>query len=165
MNSGCKGKAVVAEENPPRLRAFLDSSVIVAGVGSLTGAAGTVLDLCEAGQIEALVSELVLTEVDRAVSAKLPRFVPRLRAFLWEIKPTLVPDPSPAQVRAAAKLTHVKDAPTLAAAKNGRADYLLYLEKKHFLSLRPGVKFEPPLLIPGEFLRVFERWALALGQG
>lgn len=156
------GKAVaVADASPPRLRVFLDSSVIVAGVGSLAGAAGTVLDLCEAGMVEAVLSELVLTEVDRAVSAKLPRLAPRLRSFLRLIKPTLAPEPNPSQVRASARLTHAKDAPILAAAKAAEADYLLTLDKKHFLSLRPEVKFQPLVLTPGEFLRVFERWARA----
>lgn len=151
----------MAATDRPRLKVFLDSSVVVAGVGSLTGAAGTVLDLCEAGLVEPVLSEQVLLEVDRAVTAKLPGMAPRLRTFLLGLAPALAPEPTAADIRRAQKLTHAKDAPILAAARLAGVDYLLTLDKKHFLVPRAAVKFDPPVLTPGEFLRVFERWALA----
>ena len=143
---------------PIRPRVFLDSSVILAGVGSETGASGTLLDLCEAELVVSVLSKQVVVEVDRAVSAKLPHIAEKLRHFLRHLRPIMVEDPPVEKVRQAVKRVHHKDAPILAAAAEAKVDYLITLDKKHFLRARQKQKFDPPVLTPGEFLRIFEMW-------
>ncbi|MBW1704015.1 MAG: PIN domain-containing protein [Deltaproteobacteria bacterium] len=150
----------IQQTHKSRLEVFLDSSAIVAGIASETGASGAVLDLCEAELVVPVISKQVVVEVDRAISNKLPFLVEKLRVFLLELRPIMVEDPSAEAIRRAAHLTHEKDAAILAAAQAAGVDYLLTLDKKHFLNPRQKIKFEPPVLTPGEFLRVFEKWAL-----
>jgi len=55
-----------------RWKVFLDTSALIAGIVSATGAAREVLRLCEAGVVKPLVSRQVLTEADRNLSANCP---------------------------------------------------------------------------------------------
>ncbi len=141
-----------------RLEVFLDSSVILAGLGSETGASGVVLDLCEAELMVPIISKQVVTEVDRAVSTKLPQLADRFRHYFRETCFVMMEDPPLEKVRQAAQQVHVKDAPILAAAQIANADYLVTLDKKHFLNACEEAQFVPPVLTPGELLRVFEKW-------
>lgn len=143
-----------------RLKVFLDSSMIVAGICSESGASGAVLDLCEAGLVEPVISQQVVIEVDRTISAKLPLLAERLRAFIIRMGASMVEDPPIEAVRRAREKIHEKDAPIFAAAKQAGVDYLLTLDKKHFLNPRRKIKLDPPVLTPGEFLGKFEEWAM-----
>ena len=64
-----------------KIKAFIDTSVLIAGVASLTGASAAVLDLCEAESIQMVISRQVLVEADRNFSAKLPGLVNQLTNF------------------------------------------------------------------------------------
>ena len=140
-----------------RWRVFLDTSAVIAGVISQTGAAREVLRLCEAGVVETLVSTQVLTEADRNLSEKLPGLVANYRLVIRSIAPTLVDDPSRADVSRLAGVIHSNDVPILAAAIAAEADYLVTWNTKHFhrQTVRRAVRFE--IVTPGEFLLAFRR--------
>src|SRR3989338_1676288 len=104
-------------------RVFLDTSALIAGLISQTGAAREVLRLCEAGVVEPMVSRQVLTEADRNLSEKLPALVADYRLFIRQMSPVLLEDPSRKDVLKAARVIHHNDAPIPAAAANGDADY------------------------------------------
>ena len=108
-----------------RWRVFLDTSALIAGLISTTGAAREVLRLCEAGVVEPLVSRQVLTEADRNLSGKLPALIPDYHQLIRRMSPVLIADPPKKAVVEAAKVVHHKDAPILAAAISGEADYLI----------------------------------------
>ena len=137
----------IQENRRNRLKVFLDSNIILAGIGSETGASGTVLDLCEAELVVPVISKQVVVLVEK------------LRGFLGGLHPIMIEDPPVEEVRKAGKQVHEKDAPILAAAKVANVDYLVTLDKKHFLNARQEVEFVPPVLTPGELLRVFEKWS------
>ena len=137
----------------PTVRVFIDTSVLIAGLASERGASGAVLDLCETGVVEMIISRQVLVEADRNLSAKLPALVDSFRRFIKSLEPLMVEDPPRGLVQKAAKMIHLKDAPILAAAQTAQADYLVTLDKKHFLKTRDEMKFSPPVLTPEEFLR------------
>ena len=71
---------------------FLDTSALIAGIVSPTGAAREVLRLCEAGAVELLVSRQVLTEADRNLSAKLPALVPDYRHLMHLTAACILPE-------------------------------------------------------------------------
>ncbi len=48
-----------------KIKVFIDTSVLIAGVASLTGASAAVLDLCEAESIQMVISRQVLVEAER----------------------------------------------------------------------------------------------------
>jgi predicted nucleic acid-binding protein len=55
----------------PWIKVFIDTSVLIAGLASVTGGSATVLDLGEAGVIKLVISRQVLVEADRNVTAKI----------------------------------------------------------------------------------------------
>lgn len=140
-----------------RWRVFLDTSALIAGLISQTGAAREVLRLCEAGVIETLVSTQVLTEADRNLSDKLPALVADYRLLIQSIAPTLVDDPAPSEVSRLRGVIHANDAPILAAAIAAEADFLVTWNTKHFHqpSVRRVVRFQ--IVTPGEFLVAFRK--------
>ena len=126
-------------------------------MASVTGASAAVLDLCEAEILQMVVSRQVLVEADRNFSAKLPNLVMQFRRFLQNLAPLMVEDPPAKAVEKAASLVDRKDAAILAAAMESEVDYLITLDKKHFL--KREVRNNIPLIVctPAEFLRTFER--------
>ena len=86
-------------------------------------------------------------------SPKLPGLVDSFRSFVKDLGPLMVEDPPFELVEEAAKMVNSKDAPILAAAQRARADYLVTLDKKHFLKARHKLEFSPPVVTPEEFLR------------
>lgn len=151
--------------NPsPLIKVFIDTSVLIAGVASVTGASSSVLDLGEAGLLKLVISRQVLIEADRNLTAKLPRMADRFRRYLQRLAPVLGEDPSPAEIESAASMVHPKDASILAAAQKAQADYLITLDKKHFLSGKINHPGRLRIVSPGEFLRHFEKDYLDPGK-
>src|SRR5215510_4356619 len=96
---------------------FLDSSALVAGVLSETGAAHVLLMLGENEDILLTVSEMVIFESERAITRKSPRNVPHLRNAIAAANLTIVRDPSNKEVQANLYLINdPNDVPILMAA-------------------------------------------------
>jgi predicted nucleic acid-binding protein len=140
-----------------RWKVFLDTSALIAGVVSATGAAREVLRLGEARVIDLVVSRQVLTEADRNISSKLPTVLADYRMLLERLALQIVEDPSAQGVREAARVIHHKDAPILAAARQAGADYLVTWNTRHVhtVSVRAFAPFA--VMTPGEFLQAFCR--------
>ena len=141
-----------------RIKVFIDSNVLIAGVASVTGASAAVLDLCEAEILQMVVSRQILVEADRNFSAKLPNLVIQFRRFIQNLAILMVEDPPAKAVERAAGLIDRKDAAILAAAMESEVDYSITLDKKHFL--KQEVRHNIPIIVctPAEFLRTFERF-------
>jgi putative PIN family toxin of toxin-antitoxin system len=140
-----------------RIKVFIDTNVLIAGVGSVTGASATVLDLCEAESIQMVISRQVLVEADRNFSAKLSGLVAQFRQFIQNLAPVMVEDPPIKAVDKAAALVARKDAAILAAAIEAKVDYLITLDKKHFLKKKFQPNFPIEVCSPADFLKIFER--------
>lgn len=138
-----------------RWRVFLDTSALLAGIISTTGAAREVLRLCEAGIVDVFLSRQVLVEADRNLSEKLPALVEDFRDFMRKMAPVLLDDPSPKEVFRASRVIHHKDAPILAAAIRADVDYLVTWNTRHFhkQSVMKAVRFK--IVTPGDFLVEF----------
>jgi predicted nucleic acid-binding protein len=137
-------------------RVFLDSSALIAGLASPTGASNAILTLAEAEIITLVVSEEVLVEVERNLQEKLPRALPEYRRFLATCPLEKGAVPSGAEVAAARQIIHPDDAPILAAAMALGIDYLVTFNRKHFLD-DPEVARKSHLRLgtPGDFLAWF----------
>ena len=140
----------------PKIKVFVDTSVLISGLASSIGASGAILDLCEAEVIQMVISRQVVLEADRNFSAKLPRLVNRFRQFIEDLKPLMIDDPRPGSVKKAFAIVGRKDASILAAAREGKVDSLVTLDKKHLLSIRARERAGVTVVTPSEFLRVFE---------
>jgi hypothetical protein len=74
--------------------------------------------------------------------------------------PIMVEDPGEDSVKRAAKVVGRKDVSILAAAKESGLDFLITLDKKHFLSPRAKKGAGLPVVTPAEFLQYFENLTL-----
>jgi len=135
-------------------RVFLDASVLIAATASRKGASSVVLDLCGRGLLEALATQQVLREAERNIELKLgDDALLRFYQDIAEAGLSLVDPASPEAMNKYSAIIHPKDVHVLAAAIDGKAAFLLTLDRKHFMTpvLRratPGLE----ILTPGEFL-------------
>ncbi len=140
-----------------KIKVFIDTNVLIAGVNSVTGASATILDLCEARVLQMVISRQALTEADRNFAAKFPQLVGRFRQFMHHLAPLMVEDPTPESMEKAATLVDRKDAPILAAAQNANVDFLVTLDKRHFLNTKTRQNVILKMASPIEFLQSFEK--------
>ena len=133
---------------------FLDSSALFAGIASATGAARVLLLLAESDHIIVTICEQVVTETERAIARKAPQALNDLRQAILASKARILRDPSLEDVMAHLNLiSHPADVPILLAAMQAQVDYLVTLNRKHFMD-DPDVAQQAGLRIgtPGEAL-------------
>lgn len=129
---------------------FLDSSALIAGAISETGAAHVLLQLGESEDILLIISEMVIVESERSIAKKSPRNLNDLRSLIKSAKPRIVHNPSDKEVEANLYLIDdPNDVPILLAAMKAKVDYLATHNRKHFLddpkvAERSGLKIGTP---------------------
>lgn len=133
-----------------RIKVFLDSSVIIASLASITGGSQKVLVLAELGVIIPCVSEDVVSEVIRNVQKKLPGALVHFYA-LFKTLPFRMVDATNSDIEYAKTLINKKDALILAAAIAGKVDWLLSLDK-HFLTTNWKDRLDFIVASPGKLL-------------
>ena len=140
---------------------FLDSSALFADAVSPNGAARMLLLLAEAGLVTITISEQVVAETERAVARKVPQALAYYREALRSTGLRIVRDPSPEEVEAHKNIiAHRADVPIVVAAMKADVDYLVTLNRRHFID-DPGVATRSGLRIgtPGDVLAwVREQW-------
>jgi predicted nucleic acid-binding protein len=118
----------------PKPNIFLDSSALIAGTISETGAAHALLQLGESDDILLTVSEMVIVESERSIAKKSPHNLNDLRALIKKAKLRIVTDPSRREVQTGLYLIDdPSDVPILLAAVKAKVDYLATHNRKHFL--------------------------------
>jgi len=118
----------------PEINLFMDSSALIAGIVSSKCAARALLLLAEGGQITVTISEQVLVETERALARKVPLALSDLRQAILASQSQIVRDPSTDEVSAHPNLiSHPADIPIVLAAMQAKVDYLVTLNRKHFI--------------------------------
>ncbi len=140
-----------------RWAVFLDTSALIAGIISPTGAAHELLRLCEARVVDLVISRQVLTKADRNLSDKLPALVPEYRDLLRHLSPRVIEDPVTEEIERAIEIINRKDAPILAAARKAGVDYLVTWSTRHFHKKSVQDHVACKIVIPGKFLKDFRR--------
>jgi predicted nucleic acid-binding protein len=129
------------------LRVFVDSSVLIAGAGSRSGASRAVLMMAEIGLYNLVLSRQVLDECERNLRRKLPAALPVFAELLANIGPEIVPDPSSEESARWQTVISAKDAPILAAAVLAVPDRVLTLDMKDFtpkVAAKSGLTIQTP---------------------
>jgi predicted nucleic acid-binding protein len=137
-----------------KARLFLDSSALIAGVISPVGGARALLVLAETGVISIIVSEQVIAESERAIAKKAPRTLDNYRKAVKISVDQILRDPNISEIKKhQGVIKHRVDVPILVAAMNGEVDFLVTLNRKHFID-DPGVARKSGLKIgtPGDAL-------------
>jgi predicted nucleic acid-binding protein len=137
-------------------RIFLDSSVVIAGAFSRTGASRVVLTMAEVGLFQIIISRQVVDECERNLRNKLPKGLPVFAELLTNINLVIVNDPSPAESEPWLAYIEAKDAPVIVAAVQTKVDRLLTLNSRDFT---PQVAQASGLLIqlPRDFVQELRR--------
>ena len=113
---------------------FLDSSALIAGVISETGAAHALLELAEEEYIDITISEFVVIESERSIAIKSPQNIPHLRSAIVQSLLNIIRDPSPKEIRDNLYLiSDPNDVPILLSAIKAKVDFLATHNRKHFL--------------------------------
>ena len=136
------------------VRVFLDSNVVLSGLISDKGAPRIILDLLTL-KLPFLVGStgrFNLREIERTLKKKMPKMLPLYRKYLPLLNLKIIPLPSPQEVGAFAQTIADKDAPVLASAIKGKADFLVTGDKRHFQRLRTGKDFPLRIVNPAEFV-------------
>ncbi|MCJ7739941.1 PIN domain-containing protein, partial [Candidatus Microgenomates bacterium] len=117
------------------IKVFLDSSVLVAASGSISGASAFILGKSKEGDIRTYVSLDVIGEARKNIKLKMPKAAFfRFTYFLKQAKMILVPTPTIEETALCENYIEKKDAPILAAAKKSRVSHLVTLDRKHFFT-------------------------------
>lgn len=117
----------------PKFNIFLDSSALIAGAISESGAAHVLLNLGESQDIVLTVSELVIIESERAMAKKAPSNLNDLRSLIKSSNLRIVDNPAKEEVEANLYLINdPNDVPILLAAMKAKVDYLATHNRKHF---------------------------------
>ena len=142
-----------------KVRAFLDTSALFAGIWSTAGGARMILKLGEAGAINLLVSSLVLSELENVLKRKAPNSLGGLALLLDSSNLEIAPNPKLDTIAKSLTLTpHAGDANILAAAWESDVDFLVTLDRKHFLDNKLMTDSVPFLIgTPGDFLAWYRR--------
>lgn len=132
-----------------RPRVFIDSDVLFSGSVSPSthGASITLLRMGEITLIDAVVSEQVISEVERNLTAKLPAALTLFR-LLASRAVRVVPAPQPDAVAQLAGLADPKDLPILVAAVQSGCPLLATYNVRHYQPGHPSVE----ALRPGDLL-------------
>lgn len=130
--------------------AFVDSSVLFSAVNSPTGGSSKLFTL---KNIKLITSKLVLTESERNVRKKLYGYHIDRLIMLVDKMIILQQLPDKKLIKKAKKVIVEKDSAILAESKQSSADFLVTLDKKHFLTkqtaefLLPQKALTPKMLI------------------
>jgi predicted nucleic acid-binding protein len=140
------------ERKPVRI--FLDSNVVLSGLLSSTGAPRIILDILALSLpgVIGLTGRYNLIEIERNIKKKAPAVLPVYNEYLPKLHLEIVPLPSAAEISIYSGIIAEKDTPVLVSAINGRADFLITGDKKHFdkAKIRKAIPFK--IMNPSEFL-------------
>ena len=149
-----------------RIRVFLDTSALFAGLWSEMGGARLLLRLGEAGALQIVLSQQVLNELDNVLRRKAPHLLPGLARLLDRLQVEIASPGSAEQYQRCLALTgHPGDAHILADAWQAGVSDLVSLNQKHILN-HPEFATTLPYAVgtPGDFVQKF-RDALQRANG
>ncbi len=147
--------------NQRRIRLFLDSNVLTAGIVSPWGVDKATLSLCAAKVCKLVLAEVVRDEVEenlmlhaeRLAALNAERLIEDYRRLIKLTKPEIVPYPAYDLVRSSRHLIrHAADVPVLLSAVASKPDWLLTHNTKHFTKA-VAQKSSLRIATPVEFFR------------
>ena len=139
------------------MRIFLDANVYFAGMFSIKGASAVILELARREKITVYASRLALREAERNLRKKSSTAILKnYHRFLQKTKIHIVRPPDERLFRPYDECIHPKDLPVLVAAMQSGADYLVTLDRRHFMTPAVLSKVKAVrILSSGDFLKVF----------
>ena len=108
------------------IKLFFDASVLIAAAHSPTGGSGYLLEACRRGKFKAVVTRLILIEMERNIKAKLgKKDLLRFYQLLGSVDFIVEPPVSAGEIADYSQLIEEREAHVLAAAVRSGAQFLL----------------------------------------
>jgi predicted nucleic acid-binding protein len=142
----------------PQYRVFFDTSVYIAALLSPKGAAGELVRLAEAGVIKMVVSQEVIIESDRVLSAKFPDLIQESRRLWKHLHPEIAAEPSSNQLKYFLEVLHDGDARILCAAHLAKVSAFVTWNTRDFMVPKVTSLIELPVVVPANCLKLFRKW-------
>ena len=139
-------------------RIFFDTSAYIAGLRSSVGAARELLNLAESETVGMVVSEEVVTEIDRVMTRKFPDVVQESRKIWKELKPEVMPNPSAADIKPFLEKLDKGDALILCAAHFAKVSAFVTWNTRDFMADGVDALVDFPIVIPADALTLFRKW-------
>jgi len=114
------------------IRFFMDSSVLFSAAYSSRGHSRALILMAVRSEIILAISQLVLIETRRNLAQSAPELIDFLDLIEANV-PFEIIQTTTNEIRDAARLVALKDAPIVAAARKGHVKALVTLDKKHLL--------------------------------
>lgn len=133
---------------------FLDANIFIAAALSRTGGSFYIINEARAGSIGIYANNFVIAEVASVIRKKFPEKIASAYQLVSSIPMSIEDNPSAKEVRAMAKfIDDIKDAPILAGSLKSNADFLVTLDRKHFMSEKlKSADLPVKILTPKEFI-------------
>ncbi len=142
----------------PQYRIFFDTSVYIAALLSVEGAARELVRLIENGSIRMVVSEEVIVEVDRVLSGKFPEHIQKSRELWKRLNPEVTPNPTADQVKPFLHKLDKGDASILCSAHLAKVSAFVTWNTRDFLVPGVGSLVDFPIVVPADGLKLFRKW-------
>lgn len=136
-----------------QFKVFLDTSVLLSGLNSPSGASGFIISLFKLKRITIIISPEVIIEAERVIKNKFPLLKISSLDFLAS-GPLLTKPVSKKELKSAYKIINSEDAPILAGAIKAKVNFLITLDKRFQKLAKNKTKLE--ILSPGEFLEIIK---------
>lgn len=138
-----------------KTKIFIDSSVLMSAAISPKGYARDLILSAFRGEVKVIISDLVLEETERNLSEKAPKALPAFQLFKKVFDPEIV-KPNKSLVKRVAEIVDIKDAPIVAGAIQGKADFLVSFDRKHLLKYKEEIEtnFNIKVATPDEVMKL-----------
>ena len=139
-------------------RVFFDTSVYIAALLSVKGAAGELVRLAEAGVIRMVVSQEVITESDRVLVVKFPELIQESRKLWKHLSPEIAPGPTTGQIKPFLEKLPKGDASILCAAHLSKVAAFVTWNTRDFMAPKVASLVDFPIVVPADCLKLFRKW-------
>ena len=138
-----------------KIKIFLDSNVLIAGLVSSVGASGAVLELIKENILKINISRLVLEESERNLRKKLPRFLPYYFYAIENFPFVIIEDSKGLDNKIAKLFPKKSDQVIFQTVQQLKPDHFLTLNRKHFHQAKIKKIATFKIRTPAQFLDEF----------
>ncbi|MCJ7727459.1 MAG: PIN domain-containing protein [Actinobacteria bacterium] len=141
-------------------KVFLDASIFIAAAGSASGGSSLILEVCRGLHFSAVVTRRILLEARRNIRRKLSsEALLRFYKEIANLDPDIIKPPTEERLNQYNDIIALKDRHVLASALEGKAAFLITLDRKHFQT-EAIRKANLPITImtPKEFLELIKKY-------
>ena len=141
-------------------KVFLDASIFIAAAGSASGGSSLILEVCRGLHFSAVVTRKILLEGRKNIRRKLSsEALLRFYKEIANLNPEIIRPPTKERLSQYDDIIALKDRHVLASALEGKAAFLITLDRKHFQTeaIRQA-NLSIIIMTPKEFLELVKKY-------